>query len=179
MSHLPLWYLNQLDEQVCEKIIEELASTQTKNAVMGIAGDEINFETRKTKVSFANPDYWLSNIFNQFAAEANKLCGWEYHITNCENIQFAEYSESHHYTWHTDTFTLSGKLEDRKITIVALLNDEFQGGDFEIRLYKDYKVPLKKGSMLAFPSILEHRVTPITQGTRYSATMWLNGPRFR
>jgi PKHD-type hydroxylase len=48
-----------------------------------------------------------------------------------------------------------------------------------MRLYSEYTAPLVKGSMIAFPSILEHRVTPVLSGVRYSATMWFNGPRFK
>ena len=70
---------------------------------------------------------------------------------------------------------------DRKITVICLMNDpsEFEGGELQIRLYGDFTPELKKGSLIAFPSVLEHRVTPVTKGVRYSATMWLSGPRFR
>jgi PKHD-type hydroxylase len=94
-------------------------------------------------------------------------------------VQFAEYGPEQHYAWHTDTFALAGKPTDRKITIVCLLNDEFEGGQFQVRLYNDYTAPLEKGTIIAFPSILEHRVIPVTSGIRYSATMWFSGPRFR
>jgi PKHD-type hydroxylase len=64
---------------------------------------------------------------------------------------------------------------------VALLNDtsEWEGGELQLRLYDEYKVPLEKGTVVAFPSILEHRVTPVLKGFRYTATIWFNGPRFR
>jgi len=179
MNHLPIWYTAQLDDELCDRVVTELSQKQTVDAAIGQEGKEMNLETRKTKVHFAEAGYWLEGIFERFAMDANKACKWEYHMTGAERVQFAEYSIEHHYTWHTDVFTLSGKPKDRKVTVVCLLNDEFEGGDFEVRLYGDYKAPLKKGTMIAFPSILEHRVTPITSGTRYSATMWFNGPRFR
>ncbi len=179
MSHLPLWYVGQLGDEMCDRIVSELHLKEAAEATMGVDGDQTNLDTRKTKVHFAEAGYWLEEIFERFAMEANKTCKWEYHVTGAERVQFAEYNPGHHYTWHTDTFTLCGKPEDRKITVVCLLNDEFDGGDFEVRLYNDYNAQLKKGTMIAFPSILEHRVTPILSGTRYSATMWFNGPRFR
>lgn len=179
MSHLPLWYLGQLGGEMCDRVVQELLPVEAKEATMGLDGAETNLATRKTTVHFAEAGYWLEGIFERFAMEANKTCGWTYHLTGAERVQFAEYGPGHHYTWHTDTFTLSGAPEDRKVTVVCLLNDAFEGGDFEVRLYNDYKAPLKKGSMIAFPSILEHRVTPVSEGTRYSATMWFNGPRFR
>lgn len=179
MSHLPIWYLGQLGHEMCDRVVEELSVIKDKDATMGVDGAELDVATRKTKVRFAEAGYWLEGIFERFAAEANKHCKWEYHITGAERVQFAEYGPEHHYGWHTDTFTLSGQPTDRKVSVICLLNDGFEGGDFEVRLYSDYRAPLVKGSMIAFPSILEHRVIPVLSGTRYSATMWFNGPRFR
>lgn len=179
MSHLPLWYIKELDLEQCNRVVSELTVTESKEATTGLEGILADLNTRKTIVRFAEDGYWLTNILEQAALEANKQCGWEYHITSKEQVQFAEYSENNHYTWHTDTFSLSGKPIDRKITVVCLLNNEFEGGEFDIRLYSDYEAPLKKGTIIVFPSILEHRVRPITKGVRYSATVWFNGPRFR
>ena len=180
MSHLPLWYLGKLDSNMCNQIIAEMSGiAEVKDASMGIDGAEKNHETRNTKVRFGGPNYWLNDQFESFAMQANKECKWEYHVTDRENIQFAEYGPEQHYAWHTDTFALSGKPTDRKITVVCLLNDDFEGGKFQVRLYNDYDAPLEKGTIIAFPSILEHRVVPVTSGIRYSATMWFSGPRFR
>lgn len=179
MSHLPIWYMGQLDSELCDKVVDELSFVDAKDATLGVDGADTNLDTRKTKIRFANGDYWLNQMFERVAFEANKTCKWDYHLTGSERVQFAEYEVGHHYTWHTDTFTLAGQDIDRKISVICLLNDEFEGGDFEVRLYSDYKAPLTKGAIIAFPSILEHRVTPVTSGIRYSATMWFNGPRFR
>ena len=180
MSHLPLWYLGKVDSDTCNQIIAEMSGIEeVKEASMGLDGAKKNKMTRDTKVRFGKPDYWLNYQFDNFAMEANKVCKWEYHITASEAIQFAEYGPEQHYAWHTDTFALAGTPTDRKITIVCLLNDEFEGGQFQIRLNEDHTVPLEKGTIVAFPSILEHRVIPVTSGIRYSATMWFSGPRFR
>jgi PKHD-type hydroxylase len=56
---------------------------------------------------------------------------------------------------------------------------EYEGGDLEIQLYQDYKVDMQKGQLIAFPSMLQHRVVPIISGIRNSAVIWLNGPRMR
>lgn len=179
MSHLPLWYMGQLGDEDCARVVAELSPQEVRTATLGEAGTAADAQTRKTAIRFAPPNYWLEGIFERFAMEANKQCRWEYHITEAERVQLAEYQTDHHYTWHTDTFTLSGSPLDRKITVVCLLNDTFEGGEFDVRLYTDYNAPLKKGSMIAFPSILEHRVRPVINGTRFSATMWFKGPRFR
>ena len=179
MSHLPIWYLGKISNDECNQVIAELSGIEIQDAKMGIDGKEENKLTRNTNIRFGNSDYWLGDRFQQFASEANSVCGWDYLVTGKENVQLAEYGPEQHYSWHTDTFALTGNVTDRKITVVCLLNDEFEGGKFQIRLYNDYDAPLEKGTMIAFPSILEHRVVPVTSGIRYSATMWFNGPRFR
>jgi PKHD-type hydroxylase len=162
-------------------MLGEFVGANPQVATMGKTGETQDKVNRDTAVVFAPFDHWLSTHFSELANIANETCEWKYFVTQREAIQFATYGVGQHYNWHTDTFTLSGKEYDRKITVVCLLNDptEFEGGEFELRLYNEYKAPLKKGSVIAFPSILEHRVTPVTKGVRYSATMWLSGPRFR
>jgi PKHD-type hydroxylase len=179
MAHLPLWYLGQLDGDTCNQVIAELSGIEVRDATMGVDGAEKDTRTRNTNVRFGGSDYWLTDHLEQFAMEANKVCKWDYHVTGRENVQLAEYGPEQHYAWHTDTFTLAGTPTDRKITVVCLLNDEFEGGEFQVRLYSDYTAPLQKGTIIAFPSVLEHRVIPVTSGIRYSATVWFNGPRFR
>lgn len=148
---------------------------------MGADGEEFDQKYRDTAVRFADSNHWFEIFMRQQAFAGNQECKWDYDVTEHENIQFAEYGPEQHYNWHVDVFPLSGMPMDRKITVVCLLNDpsEFTGGEFQIRLYSEYTAPLVKGSIIAFPSILEHRVVPITSGIRKSATMWFRGPRFR
>ena len=37
---------------------------------------------------------------------------------------------------------------------------------------------LEEGSIIVFPAFMEHRVTPVTRGTRYSLVTWFVGPPF-
>ena len=57
-----------------------------------------------------------------------------------------------------------------------ILNDDFEGGDFEI--YGE-ESELPKGSVIVFPSFIEHRVAPVIKGTRYSLVAWFVGPPFK
>jgi predicted 2-oxoglutarate/Fe(II)-dependent dioxygenase YbiX len=40
-------------------------------------------------------------------------------------------------------------------------------------------LPAERGSVLAFPSFLYHRVTPVTGGVRRALVAWIAGPRLR
>ena len=181
MQHLPLWHINQVPPEVCDQALQDFSNIEPMQATMGSNGEVVNNAHRNTTVRFVEPTHWMHSLFSMVAAEANETCKWGYETTASERIQFAEYGPSQHYQWHVDNFPLSGNPTDRKITVVCLLNEpeEFEGGEFQVRLYSEYTAPLKKGSIIAFPSILEHQVTPVLSGVRYSATMWLNGPRFR
>lgn len=181
MSHLPIWYLSKVDPEFCDKVAEELAALPSKDAAMGTTGDDVNHEYRNTTVRFGSKDHWFQEALIAGAMMGNRVCGWEFHITGNEEIQYAEYAPGQHYNWHMDLFPLSGSPIDRKLTAVCLLNDpsEFVGGEFQIKLYSEYAVPLEKGTIIAFPSALYHRVVPVVSGLRKSATIWLNGPRFR
>jgi PKHD-type hydroxylase len=181
MQHLPIWFLGKIPLILCDVASLELESLPTQDAAMGIDGSEIKHDHRNTSVRFAEDGFWFAGILLEHAMKANRECKWDYDVTSHECLQYAEYGPEQHYNWHTDTFTLSGASTDRKITVVCLLNDvaEFEGGKFQMRLYGEYEAPLEKGTIIAFPSILEHKVTPVISGIRKSATIWLNGPRFK
>ena len=166
---------------ICDQAVEDFSALPSKDATMGSEGETQDNAHRNTTVRFAGPNHWFDRYLTQVAFDGNQACRWEFHVTDNENIQFAEYGPEQHYHWHVDVFPLSGLPLDRKMTVVCLLNDpsEFTGGEFQIRLYSEYTAPLVKGSVIAFPSFLEHRVVPVTSGVRKSATMWLRGPRFR
>lgn len=180
-QHLPIWYLGYVDPELCDKAAAEFAAIPSQDATMGVHGDEIDHFHRNTTVRFAPKGHWFEQHMKQVAAEGNSVCKWEYHVTDSENIQYAEYGPEQHYNWHVDVFPLSGLPIDRKLTAVCLLNDqsEFTGGEFQMRLYSEYTADLCKGTVIAFPSFLSHRVSPVLSGMRKTATIWFDGPRFR
>ena len=181
MSHKPIWYLKQIPPEFCDKAVEDFLLVAPKDANMGQNGETKNHAQRNTTVRFIDSGHWLSYIMHGVAREGNFACKWHFDITGQENIQFAEYGPDQHYDWHVDVFPLGNQGLDRKVSVVCLLSEpsEFEGGNLEVKLYSEYKAPLKKGTIIAFPSILQHRVTPVISGLRRSATIWMNGPRFK
>lgn len=181
MSHLPIWYLGQITEEECDKAAESLKAIAPKDASMGVDGEISDKENRNTTVRFADKNHWFSASMFNYGFTANRECRWNFHLQDFEAIQYAEYGVGQHYNWHMDTFLLSEGTADRKVTVVCLMSDpsEFEGGELQMRFDQEiHTVPLKKGSIIAFPSFLEHRVTPVTEGLRYSCAMWINGPKF-
>jgi PKHD-type hydroxylase len=181
MKHLPIWFMGNIPPQICDLATEEYMCLEARDATMGANGEELSHLNRNTTVRFAEKEHWFGNMMQGYGHRANKECGWGFDITDHEAVQFAHYGVGQHYGWHVDNFPLAGLPVDRKVSVVCLMSDpsEFEAGELQIRLYSEYTAPLVKGSVIAFPSILEHRVTPVTEGVRKSATLWLSGPRFK
>ena len=53
------------------------------------------------------------------------------------------------------------------------LNDDYEGGEFI--MFDDYKIPLKTGDVVIFPSVFlyPHKVEPVKKGTRYTYISWV------
>jgi hypothetical protein len=58
------------------------------------------------------------------------------------------------------------------LTILILLNDDFEGGEFV--MFNGQEIKFEKGDVMVFPSnfLFPHKVNNITSGTRYSAVCW-------
>ena len=99
-------------------------------------------------------------------------------------LQLTEYHGTAHgkYDWHQDVWLESDRSFDRKLSVVVQLSDpsEYQGGAFEFfGVTSPDAVFAPQGSVLIFPSWLQHRVRPVTGGLRRSLVSWVEGPRWR
>lgn len=99
-------------------------------------------------------------------------------------LQFTEYhgAAAGKYDWHQDVWLESPRAYDRKLSLVVQLSDpsDYQGGAFEFFGLQQPGVTFApRGSVLIFPSFLQHRVLPVTGGLRRSLVSWVEGPRWR
>lgn len=133
-------------------------------------------DVRKSDVLMTHPTHWLCGVLFNYAVLANLAANWGRQIVAPQTVQFAKYSVEDHYDWHADTHLLSPAPVARKITSICLLSrrSEFEGGWLEIEGCAG-PIELEQGSIIAFPSVLRHRVTPVTAGERISATCWAMG----
>ena len=98
-----------------------------------------------------------------------------------EHFQYTVYhdSEGGHYDWHVD----HGPLKvQRKLSISLQLTDpsHYEGCDLQFQAGKQIETaPRERGSVIAFPSYVLHRVTPCTKGTRKAVVVWTTGPKFK
>ncbi len=139
----------------------------------------------------SSKNMWIKDIsvlksFLNITQGANQRNGWDFHLDNIEPLQYAEYSINDQFDWHVDQKNLPySDNRIRKISFSILLNDDFEGGEFDLEVGNPNEkiryetINLKKYQALFFQSDWFHRVQPITKGVRKSLVGWVLGPKFR
>jgi PKHD-type hydroxylase len=164
--------------EMCDMLLLYRQKKSEAQAFVDLGGSGVtDFKLRNSKVCWADPNHWSEAILYNHALYANDQAGWNFDIGRPEPVQLASYEVDGFYDWHVDWSPLNCEPLLRKISLSLLLSDpkDFEGGEFEIEGYD--AIPLERGSIIAFPSFLRHRVKPVTKGIRYSAVCWVNGPR--
>ena len=195
-----------VDKKTCNKIKRwakdkwEPSSVDTQKDITdeerktGRKGDyKSDPKTRISDIAWCN-DQWLYDIIFPYMHQANDEAGWKYDIKAAESAQITRYKKGGFYNFHTDgagdhlsaydnpkNAFLHGHV--RKLSMSVMLNDNFDGGAFEFASYSKEKctvtpIEAEAGSVIVFPSSMEHRVAPITKGIRYSVVCWFVGPPF-
>jgi PKHD-type hydroxylase len=174
-----------IPDEVCDMIIKQGKELKPKEATVfrdkGLAQD---LKLRKGNVSFFNKESWVDPMLQGHVISANLASGWGFRVDGGERVQFADYCDGAFYDWHRDCNDNPGGVY-RKLSVTVQLSapGDYEGGDFHLRdLYNKKDITLKgtrdRGTIIVFPSILLHRVAPVTEGHRYSLVQWYNGPDF-
>lgn len=129
----------------------------------------------------------LIGQFLEIAKDVNRQLGWDFDVDVLEPLQYTTYREGDEYGWHTDqhaTIYPDGRV--RKFSFSVFLNDDFEGGAFDLEVYAPNADPrfvtferMRPNTALFFQADLWHRVRPVTRGVRRSLVGWVLGPRFR
>jgi hypothetical protein len=96
-------------------------------------------------------------------------------IQGYSSIRFNRYQVGTNMKYHFDHIHTLFDGERKGIpilSILGILNDDFEGGDF--LMFDNKKVELTAGDIILFPSnfMYPHAVTTVTKGTRYSFVSW-------
>ena len=167
----------ELSHEICQKLINLGKGNWNSAAVV----DKSIVDVRKSDIVWTK-EQWVYDLIIPYMFTANEQAGWKYNIVAAQDCQVTRYTKDGFYGWHIDGIgshnELDGDGNTRKLSMSIILNSDYEGGDFEMRGLKN-KVPrLEEGSIIVFPSFLEHRVTPVTKGIRYSLVTWFVGPPY-
>lgn len=172
-----------LSKKFCDAALAEVDwATASDGTIVSNQGLVLDPSYRRTDLIWQDSLQPLGCIARMYIETANQQAGWGYTINSQESTQLGRYKsvDEGFYDWHMDC----GKPENgiqRKLSCVILLNDpsEFEGGILQFKGMEDRVVLEKQGSIVVFPSFIEHKVTPVTKGVRYTAVTWASGPSFR
>jgi PKHD-type hydroxylase len=185
---LPYAYIdNVFTSDELQKIKEYCNQLTLKDATVGL--NELKPKYRKSKVSqfkVKKENEWIFDRL-QIATDYMNNEFFRFDLIGFDQIQYTEYRDDNDlYDFHVDCYMGEGiPLEHsypRKLSFSFILSDttEYSGGQFEVMYSKDPEtVQQKYGRLLAFPSNMLHRVTPVTRGTRKSLVFWVIGPKFK
>lgn len=170
-----------LSDEVCDLLLSQTDWGKAEDATV-IQGDGSAFdeEIRRTKIVWKETLTTVSCILAEYTRAANHTGDWNFDLLFPEKTQMTKYlgSDKGYYDWHHDMVpTKSANEPVRKLSCVALLTSDFEGG--ELQFAEEQNVLTERGSIVVFPSFVEHRVTPVTAGERITAVSWMLGPAFK
>jgi len=170
--------LDSISDDICEYLLKLRKKIKPISAKVGNQNGEYEVvSTIRDVMAYPIETHHPDAIISKIVTEANKE--FNYNLTGMiENCALLQYSApSHGYDWHVDI--ANGTESLRKISIIINLNDEYEGGEFQMFSDGMSSISFKKGDVIAFSSFLPHRITPITKGERWSLVAWVSGPCFQ
>lgn len=184
------YFQSHFTPQQCKKIIEDASKLPVQQATLGVDGETVLTEYRRSKVRFihkTDPTFtWLFDELWKMAIQCNDEW-FQLHISKLDYMQLAEYDSDYlgEYKEHHDVFWINGDSPyHRKLTCVVQLSDPmtYDGGNLELTESVESPNPENiraQGTAIFFPSLMRHKATPVIGGVRYSLACWFDGPKWR
>lgn len=168
---------NLLTKEECDLILNFSLENLILNPAGIVGEDTPNYDTRKSNVVFY-PYYQkfpfiLEKISNLLDENIN-VRGFDLDYKNSQ-FQFTEYKDGDFFAWHKDITGKEITQHKRYCSLVIQLNDEYEDGDLELKLSDDSIMKVEKGigNTIVFLSNIEHRVTGVKSGNRYTLVNWV------
>jgi predicted 2-oxoglutarate/Fe(II)-dependent dioxygenase YbiX len=177
-------YKGWLDKELCSTLINSLedntnwhqhsyykSTENTSTAVNGKRELDVNWDSSVDGRDTIMERYWYA--LQRYFMEMNYP--WFNDWTGYSSVRFNRYNDNKLMNRHCDHIhsMFDGEIKGvPTLSILSLLNDDFVGGD--LLMWDDEKIDMGAGDVIVFPSsfLYPHRVTPVTEGTRYSAVSW-------
>jgi hypothetical protein len=174
---------NGISNNFCDNLIKEYSKDETEKEqpFIGEGRDpvaNINLDIRNVLRVILPQNQGIGATLTSCGLNLNHQF-WQYNITHSNQTEFLMYDVNGKYEAHVDTFHQLGN-ETRKLTCLAILNDDFEGGKFYImNSHEKIYPPQEKGDIIVFPSFMVHGVEPVIKGKRFTVVTWLVGPYFK
>ena len=180
----PLTFVGRkiIDDKIISDIEEYISHQELEKAKVLHMNRKSADKARSSMIHWMNnEDYkdFLMPIYDIISRNVRMINDgmWRYNYEGYGVFQYSEYTEGEHFNWHIDQIEIKG--ESRKVSFSLGISDEseYEGGDlgFKAAEEEDY-YKIGRGDIIAFPSWMLHKVTPVTKGKRRVIVGWGLGP---
>mgnify|MGYP000400657182 CR=1 FL=1 len=171
---------NLFTKEECDLVLKFSLENLTLNTAETTGNNQSNYDKinhRKSNVAFY-PYYekfpFLLEKISKLINDNISVKGFDLDYDDTQ-FQFTEYKIGDYFEWHTDNNGKQITQCDRYCSLVIQLNDDYEEGDLELKLSEDSTMVVEKGvgNTIIFLSNIEHRVTPVEKGNRYTLVNWV------
>ena len=170
---------NLLTKEECDLVLKFSLENLTLNTATTLSNNGSYYETNRRKSNIAFYPYYEKFPFilekiTKLLQENISIKGFDLDYKN-SNFQFTEYNVGEYYGWRVDSDGEDIKQDKRYCSLVIQLNDGYEDGDLELKLSDDSIMKVEKGigNTIVFLSDIEHRVTGVKNGNRYTLVNWV------
>jgi len=186
-------YINKrFTPDFCKSVLDLGLTLPFQTAALGVdgIGSKVDDTYRRSNIRFIEKqDQRFEFLYDEMWKDVIGINDewFNVHISKLDYIQLAEYTEQQQgeYKRHHDVFWVNGDPKyHRQLSAVIQLSDpaDYDGGDlqfFDVNESPNPEYIRNQGSIVFFPSFIHHGVSPVTRGTRYSLTLWFDGPKWK
>jgi len=144
------------NQQECQSIID----------ISKLKKQNWNYKDRiyeSMSIEYSKNTIWLFDKLKDYVEKETKI---EIRTIN-KTIHFHKFTKGDWFGKHNDI------RDDRVYAVGVLLNNDFSGGDFKLYNPDEYMLNKEMGNTYLFDVRIEHEITPILSGERYSLLWFL------
>jgi hypothetical protein len=177
---------NVISSDDLDSFIQEISDAPTNPAQLSHWDGTVGIDTsiRRTDIHDLPKDHWINQaVFKQ--VQTLNESSWGFELFKPEDSRVLNYAPGGHYVWHSDVLPSSHANQycpnsNRMLTAIINLSDESEYSMGDLLVEDPVSGPRSpgfhgRGTMIVFPSHLEHRATAITAGFRRVLVTWIRG----
>ena len=183
-----------IDSNLCNHIIKmaenNFVPAQIGGPIENQHAGHSNATIRRSETSWLTGSLKHLDVFIPIAQLIEKVNRefYGFDLVEPEPFQITKYCANNEgfYSPHIDGVYdgLNPGANVRKLSLSIQLTppEYYEGGEFEFPDDKEkfnVEDSRQQGTVIFFPSYLQHGVKPVTRGIRYSLVCWVNGPTFK
>jgi hypothetical protein len=150
------------NQQECQSIIDISKSKKQNWNYKDRMYESMSIEYNKNTI-------WLFDKLKEFLQKETNI---EIRTIN-KKIHFHKFTKGAWFGKHNDI------RDNRVYAVGVLLNDDFEGGNFKLYNSDEYMLNKEIGNAYIFDVRIEHEITPILEGDRYSLIWFLQNEHIK